>query len=167
MILNIEGHEVNRVKSPIIWLAVIILVVVSSSCFSDVEDNSMFSDQQGFPSSPSAQSITGQQMEEIMPQTLIPAEIEPLPNQANPAALALQRLGFRILHIGTTISVQAPPSLWESTFNVSFQQEKKTVMAETGSEVTYLRAVTDNLVIPERLETLISEVMFVEPPEFY
>jgi hypothetical protein len=94
MILNIEGHEVNRVKSPIIWLAVIILVVVSSSCFSDVEDNSMFSDQQGFPSSPSAQSITGQQMEEIMPQTLIPAEIEPLPNQANPAALALQRLGF-------------------------------------------------------------------------
>lgn len=154
-------------KSPIIWLVVIILVVVSSGCLSDVQDNSMFSGRQNFPLSSSAQSITDQQMEEVMPQTLIPAEIEPLPNQGNQAALALQRLGFQILHIGTTISVQAPRSLWESTFNVSFQQEKKTVMAETGSEVTYLKAVTDNLVIPERLETLISEVMFVEPPELY
>ena len=102
-----------------------------------------------------------------MPQNLIPAEIEPLPHRANQAALALQRLGFRILHIGATISVQAPRSLWESTFNVSFTEEKKTVMAEIESEVTYLRAVTDNLVIPEGLESLISEVMFVEPPEFY
>ena len=102
-----------------------------------------------------------------MPQNLIPAEIEPLPNQSNQAALALQRLGFRILHIGPTISVQAPRSLWESTFNVSFKEEKKTVMAEIESEVTYLRAVTENLHIPEGLESLISEVMFVEPPEFY
>lgn len=102
-----------------------------------------------------------------MPQNLIPAEIEPSSNQANQAALALQRLGFQILHIGPTISVQAPRSLWESTFNVSFQEEKKTVMAEIESEVIYLRAVTDNLLIPEELESLISEVMFVEPPEFY
>jgi hypothetical protein len=102
-----------------------------------------------------------------MPQNIISAEIEPLPNQANPAALALQRRGFRILHIGSTISVQAPRSLWESTFNVSFKEEKKTVIPEIGREVTYLRAVTDHLVIPEGLDSLIAEVMFVEPPEFY
>ena len=102
-----------------------------------------------------------------MPKNLIPAEIEPLPNQANQAALVLQRLGFQILHIGPTISVQAQRSLWESSFNVSFKEEKKTVMAEIESEVIYLRAVTDNLLIPEELESLISEVMFVEPPEFY
>ena len=102
-----------------------------------------------------------------MSQNLIPAEIEPLPNQANQAALVLQRLGFKILHIGPTISVQAPRSLWESTLNVSFTEENKTVIAEIESEETYFKALTDNLVIPEELESVISEVMFVEPPEFF
>ena len=102
-----------------------------------------------------------------MAQHLIAAEIEPLPNQTKQAALVLQRLGFQILHIGQTISVQAPPSLWESTLNVSFTEENKTVIAEIESEMTYFRAVTDDLIIPEELKNLISEVMFVEPPEFF
>ncbi|MDJ0694175.1 hypothetical protein [Mastigocoleus sp. MO_188.B34] len=152
----------------IIWLVITTLVFASSSCVPDVQENQVLSRGEDSPlSGSSAESITHHQIKEVMPQNLISAEIEPLPNQANKAALALQRLGFKILHIGSTISVQAPRSLWESTFNVSFQQEKKTVIAEIGSEVTYLRAVTDNLTIPEGLESLISEVMFVEPPEFY
>ena len=40
-------------------------------------------------------------------------------------------------------------------------------MAETKSEETYLKAITDKLTIPEGLESVISEVMFVEPPEFF
>lgn len=107
------------------------------------------------------------QAREAMPQNVVSAEIEPFPSQANQAALALQRLGFRILHIGSTISVQAPRPLWESIFNVSFEKQKRTVMPETGHEVTYLKALTDHLVIPEGLRGLVSEVMFAEPPEFY
>ena len=102
-----------------------------------------------------------------MPQSLISAEIQPLPNQEKQAALVLQRLGFLVLYVGTTISIQAPRSLRESTFNVSFKEEKKTAMAEIKSEQTYLRAVTDKLIIPQTLESLISEVMFIEPPEFF
>lgn len=154
-------------KSRRIWLAIIILVFASSSCVADVENGQIFEGSKDSRKSRSAESITHQQMEEVMSQKLIPAEIEPLPNQAKQAALALQRLGFQVLHIGTTISVQAPRELWESTFNVSFTEEKKTVMAEIESEQTYLRAVTDKLVIPSGVESLISEVMFVEPPEFY
>ena len=154
-------------KSPIIWLAIIILVFVSSSCAFDVQDEQVFSDGNASRLSESTESITHQQKEEVMSQNLIPAEIEPLPNQSNQAALALQRLGFRILHIGATISVQARRSLWESTFKVSFKEERKTVIAEIESEVTYFRAVTDDLIIPEELKNLISEVMFVEPPEFF
>lgn len=154
-------------KSPRIWLVIIILIFASSSCVADVEDEQIFEGSKDSLKSRSAESITHQQMEEVMSQKLIPAEIEPLPFQANQAALALQRLGFQVLHIGTTISVQAPRELWESTFNVSFTEEKKTVMAEIESEQTYLRAVTDKLVIPSEVESLISEVMFVEPPEFY
>ena len=98
----------------------------------------------------------------------ISAEIEPAPQRAQQAALALQRLGFRIMHIGATISVQAPRSLWETAFNVTFEQRKKTVIAEVaGSETTYLSALTEDVPIPTELQDLIVAVAFVEPPEFY
>lgn len=103
-----------------------------------------------------------------MSENMISAEIQPLPSQAQQAAKALQNLGFRILHIGPTISVQAPRQLWESTFNVSFVPHRKTVMPEIErGDVTYQRAVTENMRIPAQLQNVIAEVMFVEPPEFY
>jgi len=103
-----------------------------------------------------------------MQENIISAEIEPLPNQANRAALALQRLGFRILHIGPTISVQGPQSLWVSTFNVSFKLKKETAVAEEEEgEVTYKKAWVADIRVPTELQNLIAEVMFVEPPEFY
>jgi hypothetical protein len=113
-----------------------------------------------------ASNITHTQKEN-MSENFVPAEILPLPNQANQAALALQRLGFRILHIGTTISVQATPLLWQSTFNVSFEVQKKMILPETNQEVTYFKAITDKLQIPDHLQALVAEVTFVEPPEFY
>ena len=101
-----------------------------------------------------------------MPETTISAEIEPAPNQANRAALALQRLGFRVLHIGTTISVQGPQPLWESVFNVSFKPRKKTILPEIQEgEVTYQEASVEKMRFPSELKGLVAEVMFVEPPE--
>lgn len=103
-----------------------------------------------------------------MQERIISAEITPPPNQANQAALAMQRLGFRILHIGPTISVQGPQLLWESTFNVSFEPHQKTIIAEVeGGVVTYQKALTESMRLPPELQTLIEEVVFVEPPEFY
>jgi hypothetical protein len=99
---------------------------------------------------------------------IISAEVEPVESQAHQAALALQRLGFRILHIGQTISVQGPQSLWESAFNVSFEPQKKTVVAEAGGgEVTYQKARVEGMRVPEDLQDLVAGVMFAEPPEFY
>jgi hypothetical protein len=103
-----------------------------------------------------------------MPDAMIPAEVEPRPSQAHQAALALQRLGFRVLHIGPTISVQGPQALWESTFHVSFEQRRKTVLREVeGGEVTYPHARTETLGIPPELQHLIAAVLFVEPPELF
>ena len=104
-----------------------------------------------------------------MPENLISAEIEPKPNQATQAALAIQRLGFRVLHIGRTISVEAPQSLWILAFNVSFEPQKKTVIAELAEKggVVYHKALTEDMRIPSDLENLVAGVMFVEPPEFY
>lgn len=96
---------------------------------------------------------------------VVSAEIKPVPGKANQAALALQRLGFRILHIGATISVQAPEPLWSSTFNVSFKAATKTVLPEIDRRVRYQKA--EGLRIPPELADLVEEVAFSEPPELY
>ena len=103
-----------------------------------------------------------------MEKDIISAEIETAPDNTNQAALALQRIGFRIMHIGPTISVQGPRSLWESTFNVSFETQKKINRANTeGGDVVYYKALEKDIRIPNNLRTLISGLAFVEPPEFY
>lgn len=101
-------------------------------------------------------------------QDLISAEVVPASNRAIDAARALEQLGFRILHIGPTISVQGPASLWASTFNVSFERKTKRRLREIeGSEVSYLAARTEQMQIPAELHDVVREVMFMEPPEFF
>lgn len=96
----------------------------------------------------------------------IPAEIEPKPGQSRAAAKALQELGFKILHLGPTISVEAPEELWRSTFEVRFANARKQQLRGVdASEVSYRRARTDTVSIPESLERLVASVAFVEPPE--
>jgi hypothetical protein len=103
-----------------------------------------------------------------MRENIIPAEVLPLPKQTQQAVRTLENLGFRILYIGQTISVEAPESLWEAIFNISFIDRQKTVMPEIGiKDVTYSEAVMDNFQIPAQMQDLIAEVMFVEPPQLY
>ena len=91
-----------------------------------------------------------------------------MPNQANHAARALQGLGFGILHIVPTLSVQGPKSLWESTFKISFILQKKTAVSEVeGGEVPFQKALIKDLLIPTNLQNLIVSVMFMEPLEYY
>ena len=115
---------------------------------------------------PWEQPFTGSQP---VQEQSIPAEVMPVPGKSNAAALALQRLGFRVLHIGLTISVEGSESLWNSVFGVSFETRKKRVVPEIeeGGDVTYRRAIAENLKIPADLEHSIADVAFMEPPEFY
>ena len=98
---------------------------------------------------------------------MIAAEVEPVKDMASQAALALQRLGFRVLHIGPTISVQGSDALWQSIFHVSFKPAKKTLMRESETEITYSQPDEDEVAIPASLGTVIARVSFVEPPEYY
>jgi|SRR5215813_2303680 len=100
-----------------------------------------------------------------MATPMISAEVEPVAGQAHQAALALQRLGFRVLHIGPTISVQGPESLWQSTFHVSFTPVKKSMGRETQTEVTYYKPSDEEVQIPASVRDLVAQVLFVEPPE--
>lgn len=96
------------------------------------------------------------------------AEVSPAPNRGHQCALALQREGFRVLHVGTTISVQGPKRLWATVFNVSFKPQTKKLLAEVEQAVTtFDKALTDEMRIPQGLQDLIEDVSFVEPPELY
>lgn len=101
------------------------------------------------------------------PGALIAAEVTPHPGQAQQAARALQGLGFRVLHVGLTISVQAPQALWRETFGVRFTRQKKGVLNETGLSRAYLVARPQTLRIPPELESCIAAIAFVEPPELF
>jgi len=101
-------------------------------------------------------------------QDLVSAEVAPASNRAIDAARALEQLGFRVLHIGPTISVRGPAALWTSTFNVPFERRTKRRAREMeGSEVAYLAARTEQLQIPAELQDMVMAVMFQEPPEFF
>jgi hypothetical protein len=103
-----------------------------------------------------------------MPENIISAEVEPRERLGRQAAASLQQLGFRVLHIGPTISVQAAQSLWEKTFSVTFESFSKTTVGGLQStRVSYQKPVSDTVPIPEPLQPFIASVSFVVPPEFF
>jgi hypothetical protein len=87
------------------------------------------------------------------------AEVFAEPRREREAAQALQRLGFRVLHIGTTISVDAPQSLWEKVFGVAFE-EVRTRSLEVLPETGFKRPV-----VPSELKGLVTDVSFQQPPK--
>jgi hypothetical protein len=93
-------------------------------------------------------------------EPIVSAEMEPHPSKAIKAALALQGAGFTVLHIGTTISVQAPRGVWEATFGTPDRSTKARAPGRAGSEGREVR-------IPEALTDLIANIAIAEPPEFF
>ena len=104
-----------------------------------------------------------------MPQDMIGAEVVPQSGKAVEAAKALQKLGFKVLHIGTTsVSVQGPEPLWQKNFPVTFESQSKSQHPHAKSGATpFRRPVQDPVPIPIGLSELIAAVAFAEPPEFF
>lgn len=94
-----------------------------------------------------------------MPEHEIGGEAIPSPGKRREGARALREKGFEILHTGTSISIRAPRSLWESVFGATFQCRQR-----QGREVC--RPVGD-LKIPADLRDLIEAVVIPEPPELF
>lgn len=98
----------------------------------------------------------------------IAAEIVPVPEHAQSAAKALQQLGFRVLRVDATVSVQAPEQLWDEVFKVSFAKKSKRRFAPSAdSSIKYGVPKKESVSIPDSLRDLITDVIFVQPPEFY
>lgn len=98
----------------------------------------------------------------------VAAEVVPAnPQRAHEVAKALAQRGFRVLHVGRSVSVQAPRDRWEQTFGVAFTRHAKAVQSEPVREASYLRARAETVRIPTDLHELIADVAFVEPPELH
>ena len=104
-----------------------------------------------------------------MPQDMIGAEVIPQSGKAVQAAKALQKLGFKVLHVGnTSVSVQAPEAVWRDHFPVTFEPRTKPRHPSSGGEpAAYQRPVQDPVPVPTGLGELIAAVAFAEPPEFF
>jgi hypothetical protein len=102
-----------------------------------------------------------------MAANIISGEITPCANQAARAAKKLQQIGFRVLHIGPTISVQGAQRLWEAAFSIRFHLERKQTSADIGAESAYPRPDHDPVAIPKQFQGLIESIAIVEPPEWF
>lgn len=103
-----------------------------------------------------------------MAERAIAAEVAPIDSaHAGQAARALQQRGFRVLHVGGSISVEAPRAAWHDTFGVVFATRTKTVQPEIDRDVSYPRADPSTLRVPSELADLIADVAFVEPPDLH
>jgi hypothetical protein len=97
----------------------------------------------------------------------VAAEIEPVPNRASELALALQRLGFKVLHIGATISIQGAPDLWRAVFSAEFEEVERKALDLPGSETRYLKVKEGTVRIPPDLQPLLSSVSIAVPPDLH
>lgn len=104
-----------------------------------------------------------------MSDITIAAEVVPVPEQAQTAAKALQQLGFRVLRVDdATVSIQGPEELWDEVFNVSFARKRKRRFAPSAdTAIQYGVPKKESVSIPASLRELITDVIFVQPPEFF
>jgi hypothetical protein len=99
---------------------------------------------------------------------LVAAEITPRAGKEREAARVLQAMGFCVHAVGSTVSVDAPPERWRSTFAARFAPARR---ARSGQQalgaVASSRTTPVEFRVPQALEPLVEAVVFIEPPEFF
>lgn len=98
---------------------------------------------------------------------MLTAEVVPV-GERRAAALALQRQGFKVLSIGETITIGGTPELFEKFFNMKMEKRSKDVLPGIPGPtyVEFYEPITPAL-IPEEFKSLIKEILFPEPPEYF
>ncbi len=99
---------------------------------------------------------------------MITAEVIPVPNKRAQAATALQRAGFRVLAVGESITISAETNLFESFFGIRLIKQRKQVVRglpeSAGKEFFRPEKLP---IIPREFASLIKDVVFPEPPEYF
>jgi len=100
--------------------------------------------------------------------SMLTAEVIPIAKKSTEAAMALQRVGFKILSIGQSITITGEQRLFEQFFKTKLIKLSKNVLPglEKPAETEFFRPETP-LVIPSGFRSLIKDVVFAEPPEYF
>jgi hypothetical protein len=98
---------------------------------------------------------------------MLTADIIPIQDK-NVVALKLQEQGFDILSIGETITIGGSPERFENFFSMKVEKASKSTLSgiSDSTKLEYYRPVVSPS-IPEEFRSLIKEVFFPEPPEYF
>jgi len=98
---------------------------------------------------------------------MLTADVIPI-KEKNVVALKLQEQGFDILSINETITIKGSLEKFEKFFNMKMEKTSKSVLPgiSGSAKAEYYKPITPPS-IPEEFKSLIKEVFFPEPPEYF
>lgn len=99
---------------------------------------------------------------------MITAEVIYFPNKKNETAAILQKVGFRILSLGESITIGGDQNLYERTFKIKLLKKSKSTIPHLSNHTkTEFFKPEKHFVIPDAFKSLIKDLIFAEPPEFF
>lgn len=98
---------------------------------------------------------------------MLTAEVVPIKDK-DFVALKLQEQGFDILSISDTITIKGSPEKFENFFKMKMEKTSKSVLPgiSDSAKAEYYKPLTQPS-IPEEFKSLIKDVYFLEPPEYF
>lgn len=99
---------------------------------------------------------------------MLTAEVIPAAKKSTEAAMALQRVGFRVLSIGESITITGEKKLFEQFFGIKLLKLSKDILPglPKPTETEFYKPETPPI-IPKEFASLIRDVVFPEPPEYF
>ncbi|MFW9897073.1 MAG: hypothetical protein ACFFD7_14805 [Candidatus Thorarchaeota archaeon] len=99
---------------------------------------------------------------------MITAEVICFPNKINETALILQNVGFKILYLGETLTIGGDQNIYESTFKIKLLKKSKSTIPDLSNHTkTEFFEPEKHIIIPDVYKSLIKDLIFAEPPEFF
>ncbi|MFX0041084.1 MAG: hypothetical protein ACFFCY_17440 [Promethearchaeota archaeon] len=99
---------------------------------------------------------------------MITAEVICFPNKKNETALILQNAGFKILSLGESITIGGDQNLYERIFRIKLYKKSKSIIPDLSNHTTTgFFEPEKHIVIPDEYKSLIKDLIFAEPPEFF
>ena len=99
---------------------------------------------------------------------MITAEVICFPNKKDETALILQNAGFKILYLGETITIGGDQNLYERTFKFKLLKKSKSTIPDLSNhtKIEFFEP-EKHIVIPDEYKSLIKDLIFAVPPEFF
>jgi len=99
---------------------------------------------------------------------MITAEVIPIAKKSTETAAALQHVGFRVLSIGESITIAGEQKLFEQFFKIKLLKLSKDILPglPKPAETEFYKPETPPI-IPDEFKSLIKDVVFPEPPEYF